>query len=153
MTKKIVRFAEDYKSGDVFDLGSYDVTREEIVEFSERYDPFPFHVDDELKLSKKMALPPPTPRVYDTINTRTMTKLCVFQQWQNSQKLVFLNLLKILFFRCSRPSRSASVIFRYTLGWVCASASTTRVRMSWIAQKRCIVPPVQRCSAKLFQKS
>jgi hypothetical protein len=98
MTKKIVRFAEDYKSGDVFDLGSYDVTREEIVEFSERYDPFPFHVDDELKLSKKMALPPPTPRVYDTINTRTMTKLCVFQQWQNSQKLVFLNLLKILFF-------------------------------------------------------
>jgi acyl dehydratase len=47
MTKKIVRFAEDYKSGDVFDLGSYDVTREEIVEFSKRYDPFPFHVDDE----------------------------------------------------------------------------------------------------------
>jgi len=41
------RFAEDYKAGDAFDLGSYDVTREEIVEFATKYDPFPFHVDDD----------------------------------------------------------------------------------------------------------
>jgi acyl dehydratase len=47
VTEKIVRYAEDYKSGEVFDLGSYDVTRDEILEFSKRYDPFPFHVDDE----------------------------------------------------------------------------------------------------------
>lgn len=41
-----VRYAEDYKAGDVFDLGKYDVTREEIIEFSQKYDPFPFHIDD-----------------------------------------------------------------------------------------------------------
>ena len=47
MTEKIVRYAEDYKPGDVFDLGLYEVTRDEIVEFSKKYDPFPFHVNDE----------------------------------------------------------------------------------------------------------
>jgi len=41
------RFAEDYKTGEAFDLGSYEVTREEIVEFATKYDPFPFHVDQE----------------------------------------------------------------------------------------------------------
>ena len=41
------RYAEDYNVGDVFDLGTYDVTREEIIEFSRKYDPFPFHVDDQ----------------------------------------------------------------------------------------------------------
>ena len=42
-----IRYAEDYSAGDVFDLGTYDVTQEEIIEFSRKYDPFPFHVDDE----------------------------------------------------------------------------------------------------------
>ena len=42
-----IRYAEDYSTGDVFDLGTYDVTREEIIEFSHKYDPFPFHVDDQ----------------------------------------------------------------------------------------------------------
>ena len=41
------RYAEDYNAGDVFDLGTYDVTGEEIIEFSRKYDPFPFHVDDQ----------------------------------------------------------------------------------------------------------
>jgi acyl dehydratase len=40
-----LKFAEDYKPGDTFDLGSFDVTREEIIEFAQKYDPFPFHVD------------------------------------------------------------------------------------------------------------
>ncbi len=47
MTKVNLRYAEDYKAGDVFDLGTYDVTRDEIIEFSRKYDPFPFHVDDK----------------------------------------------------------------------------------------------------------
>ena len=42
-----IRYAEDYKAGDVFDLGTYDVTHDEIIEFSGKYDPFPFHVDDQ----------------------------------------------------------------------------------------------------------
>jgi acyl dehydratase len=42
-----LRYAEDYNAGDVFDLGSYEVTREEIIEFSRKYDPFPFHIDDQ----------------------------------------------------------------------------------------------------------
>lgn len=42
-----LRYAEDYNAGDVFDLGTYDVTREEIIKFSREYDPFPFHIDDQ----------------------------------------------------------------------------------------------------------
>ena len=39
------RYVEDYSAGDIFDLGTYEVSREEIIEFSQKYDPFPFHVD------------------------------------------------------------------------------------------------------------
>ena len=46
LTQVNLRYAEDYRAGDVFDLGTYDVTRDEIIEFSRKYDPFPFHVDD-----------------------------------------------------------------------------------------------------------
>ena len=42
-----LRYAEDYNAGEIFDLGTYDVTREEIIEFSRKYDPFPFHIDDQ----------------------------------------------------------------------------------------------------------
>ena len=38
---------EDLSVGDTFDLGSVTVTESEIVEFAERYDPQPFHVDPE----------------------------------------------------------------------------------------------------------
>jgi acyl dehydratase len=41
------RYFEDYREGEVFDIGEYLVTREEIVAFASRYDPQPFHVDDE----------------------------------------------------------------------------------------------------------
>ena len=40
-------YAEDYKSGEVFNLGTYEVTAEEISTFAEKYDPFPFHLDEE----------------------------------------------------------------------------------------------------------
>ena len=42
-----VRFAEDFKSGDIFELDEYEITREEIIEFAKKYDPFPFHINDE----------------------------------------------------------------------------------------------------------
>jgi acyl dehydratase len=41
------RYAEDYRPGDVFDLGEYCMSREEILEFARRWDPQPFHIDDE----------------------------------------------------------------------------------------------------------
>ena len=41
------RFAEDFRAGEEFELGSYAVTRDELVDFARRYDPFPFHLDDE----------------------------------------------------------------------------------------------------------
>ena len=41
------RFAEDFKSGDNFDLGKYQVSRNEIIDFAQKYDLFPFHIDDE----------------------------------------------------------------------------------------------------------
>jgi acyl dehydratase len=42
-----VRYWEDFRVGDVTELESVDVTREEIVEFARRFDPQPFHVDEE----------------------------------------------------------------------------------------------------------
>ena len=42
-----LKFAEDYKAGDSFELGQFEVTRKEVVEFAQKYDPFPFHIDDE----------------------------------------------------------------------------------------------------------
>ena len=37
---------DDFQSGQIYDLGSENVSREEILEFAKRYDPQPFHVDD-----------------------------------------------------------------------------------------------------------
>ena len=42
-----IRYAEDYQAGDIFELGSYVVNQEEIIEFSKKYDPFPFHFDEK----------------------------------------------------------------------------------------------------------
>ena len=42
-----IRYAEDYQAGDIFELGSYEVNQEEIIEFSKKYDPFPFHIDEK----------------------------------------------------------------------------------------------------------
>jgi len=38
---------EDFRTDDEIDLGEYRVTREEILEFARRYDPQPFHTDEE----------------------------------------------------------------------------------------------------------
>lgn len=40
-------YAEDFNSGQVFELGETTITKEEIIKFAKKYDPFPFHVDDE----------------------------------------------------------------------------------------------------------
>lgn len=42
-----MRYVEDIQEGDVHEFGSYEVTRDEIVGFAERYDPQPFHVDED----------------------------------------------------------------------------------------------------------
>lgn len=42
-----MRFYEDFEKGDVEKGGTYEVTRDEMVEFAEKYDPQPFHVDEE----------------------------------------------------------------------------------------------------------
>lgn len=41
-------FYEDLKVGEVEEFGSYTVTRDEVVEFASKYDPQPFHLDEEL---------------------------------------------------------------------------------------------------------
>lgn len=38
---------EDLEAGRVFRFGDYAVTREEVIDFATRYDPQPFHIDDE----------------------------------------------------------------------------------------------------------
>lgn len=39
------RYFEDYLPGEVYEFGSYAVTGEAIIEFAQRYDPQPFHID------------------------------------------------------------------------------------------------------------
>ncbi|GAB5350830.1 MaoC family dehydratase [Qipengyuania sp. 483] len=40
-------FYEDLHIGTVRKFGRYEVTRDEVLEFAEKYDPQPFHLDDE----------------------------------------------------------------------------------------------------------
>ena len=39
-------YFEDVETGEVRDLGSFTLSRDEMLEFAERYDPQPFHVDE-----------------------------------------------------------------------------------------------------------
>ena len=36
------RYAEDFKKGDIFDLGEYAFSEDEIIDFAKKYDPFLF---------------------------------------------------------------------------------------------------------------
>jgi len=40
-------YYEDLEVGSTSKFGRYDVTREEVMEFARKYDPQPFHLDDE----------------------------------------------------------------------------------------------------------
>ncbi|MDY7083037.1 MAG: MaoC family dehydratase [Halobacteria archaeon] len=40
-------FYEDIETGEVHEFGDYEVTKDEITEFAGKYDPQPFHVDEE----------------------------------------------------------------------------------------------------------
>lgn len=42
-----MRFYQDIPIGETDEFGEYEVTREEIIAFGERYDPQPFHVDED----------------------------------------------------------------------------------------------------------
>lgn len=41
------RYFEDFSAGEVVDLGTVRVTRDEIIAFARQYDPQPFHVDPD----------------------------------------------------------------------------------------------------------
>src|SRR5437667_7772799 len=41
------RHLEDFHPGETIELGSRSVDRDEIIEFARKYDPQPFHVDEE----------------------------------------------------------------------------------------------------------
>ncbi|WP_049926990.1 MaoC family dehydratase [Halopiger goleimassiliensis] len=42
-----MRYYEDIEIGETSESGEYEVTKDEILEFAERYDPQPFHTDEE----------------------------------------------------------------------------------------------------------
>jgi len=42
-----MRYFEDFQVGQVHELGTYVVSREEILAFARQYDPQPFHLDEE----------------------------------------------------------------------------------------------------------
>jgi len=43
----VTRYWEDFEQGQVYDLGAHRMTREDILDFARRFDPQPFHVDEE----------------------------------------------------------------------------------------------------------
>ena len=46
-TKNVKYYWEDMPVGSVFELGDIKVERQEVLDFARRYDPQPFHLDDE----------------------------------------------------------------------------------------------------------
>lgn len=42
-----MRYFEDIAVGDTHGFGSYEVTRDEVLDFARKYDPQPFHLSDE----------------------------------------------------------------------------------------------------------
>jgi acyl dehydratase len=43
----MVKYYEDYEVGETQSFGERTVTKDEIIDFAEKYDPQPFHVDEE----------------------------------------------------------------------------------------------------------
>jgi acyl dehydratase len=41
------RYLEDFHPGDVIELGEFSLAKDEIIAFAKRFDPQPFHVDEE----------------------------------------------------------------------------------------------------------
>ena len=41
------RYLEDFQPGEVIEVGSHTFTKDEIVDFATRYDPQPFHMDEQ----------------------------------------------------------------------------------------------------------
>ena len=39
------QYVEDFKKGEIFHLGEHVFSEDEIVDFAEKYDPFPFHTN------------------------------------------------------------------------------------------------------------
>ncbi|EQA53430.1 MaoC family dehydratase [Leptospira kmetyi] len=42
-----MKYFDDLQVGEIFELGSYTLSKEEMLEFALKYDPQPFHIDEE----------------------------------------------------------------------------------------------------------
>ena len=49
------RYFEDYTPGTVFELGTVPVEEQDVIEFAQRYDPQPMHVDPEAALHTRFG--------------------------------------------------------------------------------------------------
>ena len=47
------QYFEDFEVGQSAEFGTYEVTREEVIEFASKYDPQPFHLNDEAEIISK----------------------------------------------------------------------------------------------------
>ncbi|MDQ1073377.1 acyl dehydratase [Streptomyces canus] len=50
-----VLYAEDLRPGDVFELGSTTVDKDEILEFGRRFDPLPLHTDEDAAAASRFG--------------------------------------------------------------------------------------------------
>ena len=49
------QYVEDFKKGEIFHLGEHVFSEDEIVDFAEKYDPFPFHTNNCLLYTSDAA--------------------------------------------------------------------------------------------------
>ncbi|WP_425604344.1 MaoC family dehydratase [Natrinema gelatinilyticum] len=43
----MTQYYEDLEVGDTYETGGYTITKEEIIDFAEQFDPQPFHIDED----------------------------------------------------------------------------------------------------------
>src|SRR5665213_4097437 len=55
VASRLMRYFEDFKVGDVTEVGPVTVSAEEIVDFASRFDPQPFHIDPEAAKSSSFG--------------------------------------------------------------------------------------------------
>jgi acyl dehydratase len=93
-------YADDLKAGDVFELGSYTVTEQEIVEFASAWDPQFFHVDAQAAADG----------LFDGLIASGIHTMAVFQKlsvagfWGRSATIAARGMRDVRFVRPMRPA-------------------------------------------------
>ena len=81
-----LRFYEDFTVGEVTDIGTHAVSREEIVVFARQWDPQPFHIDEALAVESVFG-----GLTASSCHTYSVTGLINFQSPERVASVAMLN--------------------------------------------------------------